>query len=301
MSSQRAVPVIPAELTPQFVTFKAERKSYVLHNAKKRPSEVMFSGNLFTIPAVNVIGPYAETDADGDKIPGTRVVEDIYDWIPEWEEEVLTLDATKTVRHVLGIARSSDGKVAEATSRYALGGLSLLPRHPTKALWHGVAEGGAGRAFLIEVDNAQTLIQSIDEKNAKRKAAGMEPVHGGREYNQAVALLAEYAKLTQSEAREITAPHEDARALEDGFEELELDAFVKAKAMELASKAAEGRAVDKVALATELLNDPAVRVKLQKLFKINRRGHMPASDEALNAAAAAGKSMDEIESNETDA
>lgn len=283
-----AVPV-PTELAPQVVTFKPEPLSFTIHNARRKWLEPMAMANLVSIPPVDVVGPHSDTDADGDPIPGTRVVSDIYEYLAELGDEILVFDSKKIVRHILGIQRTGDGKGAEAVGSYALSGVSLLPRHAPKSVWQPIAAAGEKRAFMAEVRNAKTTISDYDQANAKRKAAGMEPVSPGPDYDRARFLLEKYAELSRSEAEQFVAPHEDG-ALQT---ELELSAFTRAKAMELVEKATEGKNISKEELFNQLMGDADFRAKIAKVYSIRKRGHLPASEEQLKAAADAGLSVEE--------
>lgn len=282
-------------ITPQTVTFTNPRRSFVLHNAKAKRVEVMFVANLMTLPAVDEIHDRkAAVDADGDKIPGTYVVEDLYVFVPEIGDEVLIFDSAKAVAHILGLRRGPDGKFTEASSHFATGGVSLLPRVPTKEQWKAVAADGMNRAWLTRVKNAQQLILDVDEMNAKRKAAGMEAVHGGQEWVKASALIREYNELLQQDARKEIGIA-GVSAVDDKIdEEVELAALVRAKALELSQKYGAGMSdSQKKALFDQLMDEPAVRAHAQKEHRFRRRGHQPIKDEDLQAAAEIGAKVSE--------
>lgn len=277
----------------QTVTFLAPRRSYVLHNAKQKRVEVMYVGNLMTLPAVNEIHPIkAEMDKDGDFIPGTYVVADEYVFVPELGDEILIFDSARAVAHILGLQRGSDGRLTEASSPFAVGGVSLLPRHPTKEEWKAVAAAGEHRAWLTRVKNAQQLIQDVDEKNAKRKAAGMEAVHGGREWDAAVALISQYNDLMRQDARkELVASPAADQALDD---EVEIAAIARAKALEVSGRVgAPMSEVQRKQLFEELLNDPTVRQWAQREYRWRKRGHEPIKDKDLEAATDLGVGVKE--------
>lgn len=277
----------------QTLTFQNPRRSYTLHNAKSRRIEVMYIGNMMTLPAKDEIHALKfDTDADGDKIPGTYVVEDLYVYIPEFGEEIMIFDSAKAVAHILGLHRSSDGKVTEASSPYAAGGISLLPRHATKEVWKSVVVEGGKRAWLTRVKNAQYTIQSIDEKNARRKAAGMEAVHGGREWDEAKALLDQYNELLRQDTR---AELVSSPAVDDAIdEETEIAALVRAKAIELSSRYGVSMSeAQRKQLFDELINDPKIRAYAQKEHRWRKRGHEPIKDADLQAAADLGTTVKE--------
>lgn len=288
--STNALP-FTVDLPPQLISLKQPRRSFTIHNAKSRPVDAFFGGVKMIFPAVHIVDTrHADTDADGDLIPGSYVVEDEFEAIPEIGDEVLIWDAVKAVRHVLGIQPASDGTLSVATSPYALGGLSILPRHSTKEQWKAAAAAGEKRAFVVEVENARTFIASIDEKNAKRKAAGMDPVPpGGFEYARALQLITQYNELVRRQTTETLAPHQ----VDELDEDLEFDAFAKAATLEIASRVSASKNVSREDLAMELLNDPAVRLKLQKKFHIKKRGELPIDAAKLADAAASGQTVAE--------
>ena len=278
-------------IAPQMVSFVAPRRSFVLHNAKPKRIEVMYVGNMMTLPAVNEIHPVKhDTDADGDPIPGTYVVSDLYTFIPELGDEMLTFDSAKAVAHILGLRRNPNGTVTEAASLYAVGGVSLLPRHSTKEQWKEVCASGEHRAWLTRVKNAQLLITEIDEKNAHRKAAGMEAVHGGPEWTKACALIKEYNELVQADVRkEIGASPTVDEKIDD---EVEITALVRAKALELSERYGSAMSEEgRKKLFDQLLDDPKIRAHAQKEHRWRKRGHSPIKDEDLAAAAELGQTV----------
>lgn len=279
------------DVPPQLVEFHQPIRGFVIHNAREKPVDVFFGGTKMTIPAVHRVDPaHGETDADGEIIPGTFLVQDIYTDIPEIGDEVLTFDAARAVRHILGLSPGPDGSAALANSSYALAGLSLLPRHPPKETWKATAVAGEQRAFLASVERARDVIRGADELNAKRKAAGMEPVVMDIfELERSRSLINTYNDLVRKNVEVTMAPH----AVDALTDDLELEAHLKARTMELANKVGEKRNVDKFELAKELLNDPDVRIKLQKEFKIRKRGNMPVEMGALDEAAKSGQRVDQ--------
>lgn len=273
---------------PQLVNFRAPRRAFVLHNARPKPKEIKYVGNRMTVPPIHEIGLHSDTDADGDPIPGTYVVEDIYVPVPEFADEMLVFDAARAVSHILGLVPGSDGTAAVAAGSYALNGLSLLPRHATKEVWKAVAHAGSDRVFLSDVEAARYEILSFDSANAKRKATAMEPMPPTVAYSRAIALLRKYEERIQNQVGADLAPHE-ADILED---EIELDLIVKRKAEELAAKYAGDDAEKKVELLKTLLEDPRVRALAQKQYRIRKRGHQEASAEQIRAAAETGSAIE---------
>lgn len=274
---------------PQLVSFRQPRRSYTVHNAKAVQAEPLFWGQKMIIPPAHEVSPHSDVDIDGDPIPGTYVVEDMFTPIPEIGDEVLTFDATQAVKHILGLQPGSDGTAAIATSPYALSGLSLLPRHASKELWKAVALAGEKRAFVATVERAREYVRGVDEANGKRKAAGVEPIPVGAEYDWARATIDEYNKLVRS-SRPTTMSPVAQDALED---EIELDAIARAKADEIATRISAERGIDKLQLLKSLLDDPKVRQLAQKEYQIRKRGNLPVNASKLSKAAADGKTVSE--------
>lgn len=273
------------DIPAQQVDFRPPINSYTLHNAKDKEVDMMYGGNLYIIPPCDRIGLYSDTDSEGKSIPGTLVITDVY--MSEGGIDRLHIDAKAVVRHLLGLVVK--GNEVEATSAFALSGISILPRHATPETVAAVAKSGAERSFLAQVSQARYTVQSIDETNAKRKAAGMEPIHGGPDWERAKFLIEKYGELARKEAEAKVLPFQ-----EDEIDvEIELMAIARAKAMELVEKAAEGKNIDKKMLFNELINDPEIRKWSQKEWSIRRRGHLPAKEAELTAAASAGLTVTE--------
>lgn len=276
------------------IDFAPARHSYVILSSKRVETDFYFDGNRMTCPPVHQLGPCSETDADGDLIPGTYVIEDIYTLDPALDpvNAVLTFDAQKAVCHILGLRPGSDGVSAVAASPYALSGLSLLPRHPTKEVWKAAAASGEERVFLHEVERSRQLIRDQDEINGKRKAAGEGPIMLDlRDYERAKFVMSQYNELVKKQVESELAPHQVDRLTED----IEMEAAIKARALEIATKMGEQKTVDKTELAKSLLNDPEVRAKLQKEYRIRKRGSMALTQEQLREAKEAGEDVSDVE------
>lgn len=291
MSSSTISRPTSVQTNVQVIDFKPPRRSFVLHNAKRREVIVPFWGNRIAIPPVYEVGPYSDVDADGDPIPGSRVIQDVVgEGFDEKGEEFLVIDAAKCVIHVLGLKPGADGKGSEATSPYAIEGLSLLPIHAPKMLWKEIAESGQHRSFLAEVEHARVFMKQIDESNAKRKAAGMPATddYDVGEYERYRMILDQHRELVKANVQAMVAPHEaDA---ED--EELEMETHVRAVATRLSEKFASEQGLStegKLELLRQLLSDPKVRSKAQREYQIRKRGNRPVSSKELEDAIVEGK------------
>lgn len=290
----REVPVAP-ELAPQFVQFEQPVRRFVVHNAKPRLHETMFAGNMMTVPACDRIRKDKTAyDADGDPIPGTYVIEDIYSWVDAFNDYVLTFDAEKAVRHILGIPQRRPRKPGDApepvtlTSPHAIRGLSLLPMNPTKETWHAVAKAGEHRAFLSAVEDARETVSAYETAAAKAKEAGKSPRPPRGDFHYAIKLLEQYDKLTRHEVEERVAPWRADAELEAESEEIEIEAEARAFADDLSTKLAAKHNMDKKALFDQLMDDPKVRAHAQKRYRFRKRGHL-GMDEGAGAAGAADR------------
>ncbi len=268
----------PIEISSQMVDFRPLINAYPLLNRNNHPVTTLFVGNMMTLPAANEVHPHkAELDADGDPIPGSYLVSDIYTFINELDDNVLTFDAKRAVAHILGLQRISGGTTGpvSASSPYAQSGISLLPRNPTKEVWQAVAKDADERVFMKSIDRAYKTISEYDEKNAKRVAAGMAPVPGGKDYDRALFLVNQYNNLQKKSVDEQLSPLTAAVSEETALEEIETQAWIEAEVMKIAKGISEKSNVDEHELAKRLLNNPTIVAKLRKDgFRIRKRGHM---------------------------
>lgn len=293
-----SVPIAP-QISPQLVTFKPPKRSFVIHNGRDKDRDVMFAGNIFTIPSRTKIDKlHSDLDADGDPIPGTFVLEDMYVYSQAMSADFCVLDAERAVVHILGIARMPDGSGSELTSSFALSGLSLIPRHAPKTVWREVASAGEHRAFLASARSAAELIEAYDAKNEKRRAVGMEAVPGGPDYQRAVYLLKEFNKLVKSEVMEDASSSytEEAEIRSDAqraTNALEMKVFLEARVQELVNKAAENHNIDKKALFKTMMADPEVRKYAQSEFNFRKKGFDKIPDEELDAMSEAGEEVED--------
>lgn len=277
---------IPAGL----VSLKPTRNSFVLHNARKKKVTTMYVGTIVEIPPVHEVGPRAERDADGELIPGTLVIEDIYSPLPDFDDEVCVFNAVRAVNHILGLSVDNDGQAVTASSPYALSGLSLLPRRPTKEMWLQVSRDGADRAFLADVDRAYKFMDAVEETNTKRKALDMPPLPPSSiEFQRHKFVIEQYEQLTKKQVRDEMAPHEVA----DMEDELELDLIAREIANGMIERTVKDEAVDKLKLLDQLLADPRLRKAAEKKYQIRKRGSMPIDSEKLAEAVAEGRSTTE--------
>lgn len=285
--SATAIPI-----PPQLITgFKKQRRSFIIHNGNRKPKTVMYGGTMMTVPPINIVGARAARDADGDPIPGTYVMQDIFVFVPELGDDVMTFDAEKAICHVLGIDRGKDGEAVSASGSYALGGMSMLMPNATKEEWQGIARAGEYRAYLADVELARMIVSAHDESNQKRRMSGGDPLPPSPEVDRAKALLVRYYEETKSQIAQSALPADFEQ--QQAEEELEISAIAEAIALKMAEKVAEAQGVDSVDLFKRLMDDPKVRAFAQREFRIRRRGHQPINADKLKQAADAGKTISE--------
>lgn len=271
-----SIPVSPQEVTE----FRREPRSYIIHNASPEWRERMFNGTFIKFPPCDVVGPIPGRDADGDPIPGTTLVKDLFgtggpdkEIFGDWDDKLI-FDAASATKFILGI----DVKTSRATSRAALGGLSLIPKHSSKERISEIVNGGRSRHMLVSGDNDRELIAAYTAKAAVHQRDGLPMPAPPKEYHEAVARENSRAAQAKKEF-EATVP---ASLEEELVEDVEFLAYASAKAKELAEKAGKNLSASaRAELAEELLKQPDVRRKLSQGWKIRQRGHMEQSTEQL--------------------
>lgn len=290
--SPSSIPVTP-QIAPQLVTFKPPRRSFTIINGSEKDKDVGFAGNIFTIPGKHKVVAQSDTDEDGDKIPGTFVLEDVYVYSESLGAEFMVMNAERAVIHILGIQRRPDGSGSELTSNFAIKGLSLLPRHAPKSLWQEVAKAGEHRSFLSAVKSAQETISLYDLRNEQRRAAGNPAIPSNAEYRHCVHLLREFDRIVRTEAEEAVSPYVEEAEAEKASAELEFQVFMKARVQELVDKAAEKHKIDKKALFDELMTDPETRKYAQTDWNFRRKGFDKIPEEELDRLAEEGLAVED--------
>lgn len=236
---------------------------FTLHNASPEPQTFRWGGVQFTIPGVDMVGKDPARDVDGDPIPGTLMLEDTY--APDRDGIIPPLgtppnwSAFEAIKSILGVDPAT--KVAGGVA--AKGGISFLPNSPSKDLVARIREDGKRRYAESRVEWAQYTVAAYEARVAAARAVGAQAAPPDEDYSKAVQVLKKWKEgLGKSEE----VPLDD--------EEMEFMAFAKARALEMASAASEGKNVDKAALAEELLLDPKVRTYLSRKYQIRKRGYM---------------------------
>jgi len=257
----------PTSYVPQY--FKPEPRAYTLHNASPDSFDIRWGGLMFTVPGVNEVGPKPAVYDDGEPIPGTCVLVDASSYGPDGTVMRGNWRAEDAIRNVLGI----DPETGHATGMAARHGISFLPPKPSKQLVVKIREDGEKRWYESQVEWAEHETAAYQVAIERAKDAGALPPTPGKDYRRAVTILERHHKRIDAmfgKAEEVgeKISHDD---------EIEMEVWLKAKAIQLAEKAATDMEVDKTKVAEEMLADPKIRRHLQKQWSIRKRGYTKES------------------------
>ncbi len=248
---------------------------FTLHNSSPEEMTLMWAARPFTLPARDQVGPKAAKYDTGEPIPGTLVLED--GWTVSADGTIPTGGppnwlAFEAIRNVLGV----DPITKKATGVYAKAGISFLPDAPSKELVQKIVADGMHRYEESQIVWADSVVAGFQVAIQRSKEAGMAPPPPSSDYLKATVLL-------EKRKKEIEALYGKASETPPDDAELEFLAFAEAAAMEMATKAAAGKEVDKAELANKLLQDPEVRAHLQRKYqyRIRKKGYegVPGPDE----------------------
>ncbi len=247
--------------------FKYNPNQFVLHNATPKPVDLRWGGMQITIPPADKVCPQSTTfQEDGLPVPGTFVVQD--GWAPDRDGLLPekgsppNWSAFNAVKNLLGIDPAS----GQANGVASQGGISFMPTNPTKEQYEKVVASGKARYDVSQVAWAQHQVSAFMERVQKAKAALAPLPPPDADYHKAVAILKKQDAAVEALLQEPTNEAE---------QQMELLAFAKAKALELAEKVAKP-GQDKAALAKELAEDPEFLNELRKQgkFRIRKVGHL---------------------------
>ena len=265
------------QVVTEFIT---EVRRFVLINSDHKTVMSRWAGVQIHIPGREEVSLpekdnptkfVSATDKDGSYIPGTLVITDRYG--PDGEGgEQLVFDAGFAVRYILGVHT----RTGLANSAFARRGLSLLPRGSTRTDLERIRKTGYARSEAWRVEQARTLINDIDQANAKRAAKKLPEMPGGHDYVQAVFELKAYhereqrlvAEVLRGEDRPIE-PVEPIRE-EEIDQDRELADYLKAQ-VEAATTGVDMNADAKQRLVEKLINDPEAMAILKRKFKMVER------------------------------
>lgn len=250
---------------PNIPAFGYSPNRFTLHNASPERIDLKWGGVVFTLPAVDEVGPKAAVDVDGDPIPGTLMLADGIvadkDGVVPPQGSPANWLAFEAIRNLLGV----DPITKVATGASAKAGLSYLPNSPSKDLVKTVRADGQARYDAHRLEWAQYTVSAYESRVSNAKMLGVPVAPPDQDYVKAILLL-------KKQESKLKAQITEADLGDD--EEIAFMAFAKARAMEMAEAAAAGKNVDKAQLAEELLKDPKVRAHLGRKFSIRQRGHL---------------------------
>ncbi|NIN66110.1 MAG: hypothetical protein GTO63_15730 [Anaerolineae bacterium] len=251
--------------------FKPQVMSYVLHNATPEEIILRWGGLQMTVPPVDVVGHRPALAEDGSPIPGTFVIRDTYTskpggGIPRKGDPPNWFAAT-AIRNILKI----DPETGEAVGPDARKGISVLPASPTPSMIQDAMMSGKARYEDFLVSWATDIVNGYQVARDRNQQAGYAPPPPGSEYQKAVLILEKSHAKMKKDLGMVGSLEQVDEELDDDFE-----TFALAEAMAKAKRAAAAVPdVDPSELAAKLLENPEVRQKLKKKYRIRKVGHMP--------------------------
>ena len=254
---------------PYIPTFGYKPMHYSIHNPAPESVSVRWAGLAFTVPACDAFSHNPAHFSDGAPIPGTLSLADAYTFdangnipspgaTPNWF-------AAEAVRNMLGI--DSNGI---ALSAYARRGLSVLPDLPSREQFEEIAKAGEARYQEFMVEWAQYTVMAWQEQAQRSKQAGVPALTPGPDYYKASIIIDRHNEEIKKKMGFAPAKLE----IENIDEDLDFQAYAMAEALNLAKKMAKDHDVDAVELAEKMLENPKIRIPLQKKYSIRKRGHL---------------------------
>lgn len=178
-----------------FTDFIETPKEYVLVNPTDETIEFSYDGETRRVPAYNVVVkphpkfddvPHSALDENGEYIPGTLVVKDIFGALNEALGGSERLwNAAEAIKHCLGI----DTKTGAASGKFSERGLTVGPRSYTRSVIDGLKTTGRGRYEIWRINDAEETMRAHESKNAVRQRLGMPEVAGDESYRKAALLV----------------------------------------------------------------------------------------------------------------
>lgn len=260
-------------------------RTFTLHNASTEKYTIRWGGLTFTLPPVDKVGPKAAHYADGRPIPGTCVLADSATFNADGTIGRNNWRAEDAIRNVLGI----NPDTGEALGPAAKAGISFLPDDPTEEMVREVREDGERRWNAHLIGWAEKEVATFKVAIERSKDAGAAPPTPDASYRRAVHIIERYHRDLGAKfglpAEEVVekATHED---------EIEMEVYLKAKAIQMAERAAAEMEVDKAKVAEDLLQDPKIRKHLQRLYRIRKIGRTEEDSFTEEARATPPQSID---------
>jgi hypothetical protein len=261
MSTQPATVYVPQ--------FGYQPRSYAVHNAGQEAVSVRFAGLAFTVPPVDAFSHNPAIFADGAPIPGTLSLSDAYTFdatgnippqggTPNWF-------AAEAVKHMLGIDTQG-----VATSAYAKRGLSVLPDKPSREVVEEIRKAGELRYFNFLVEWAQYTVMAWQDQAERSRRAGVPALPPGPDFYKASIIIEKH----NEEMKKLLGVSPKVAEMENIDDDLEFQTYAMAEALALAKGIAQEKGVSEVELAEKLMENPRVRLQLQKKYSIRKRGHL---------------------------
>jgi hypothetical protein len=257
------------QTTPYIPQFGYQPRSFSVHNAGDEAVSVRFAGLAFTLPPVDAFSHNPAIFADGAPIPGTLSLADAYTFDangqippqggqPNWF-------AAEAVKHMLGI--DSQGI---ATSAYAKRGLSVLPDKPSREVVEQINLAGRSRYLTFLVEWAQYTVMAWQDQAERSRRAGVPALSPGPDFYKASIIIEQHNK--EMKAKLGYAPR--VAEVENLDDDLEFQTYAMAEALALAKGIAQEKGISEVELAEKMMENPRIRLQLQKKYSIRKRGHL---------------------------
>lgn len=242
-------------------SFMVPPKDFIVINPCDEWQQIISSPVEFSVPPRDVAvtkathnggDAFSAVDSDGDPVPGTLVITDV------WSDGVLIWNASVGLRTALGVSPSGEYKTG-----LGLKGLAVLPSGATREEIEEVRAQGVERLNASRVQSARDTVAAHDEKNEIRRRLNMPLLPGDDEYVKASLLL---NRLTASHASEVEERIDPLADDDDG-----LMRFAREKARQVAEKIPETN-VDVV--ASEILKDADALKLIKKQYRSKMRARI---------------------------
>lgn len=257
-------------------------REFTLLNSTDEPIVLQFDGETRVLPPVDVIiKPHPQyddvccsaLDEDGDYIPGTLVLKDVYEdrAFGAFMDGKMHWSAASAIKHCLEI----DVATGEANGKYAKKGVSVLPPNPSKALVAKINSEGQDRYLEWKVQEARDIVETYGAQQAAFQKVGMAAPPPGRDYERALKILKLTGAKESSRLEEIfkdkLAPEEAAQAKETQEEVAGLSELIARKVQEALGRAGQDPvAPESVDLVEAVKNDPEALRKIEHIIRMRK-------------------------------
>jgi hypothetical protein len=253
-------------------------REFTVHNATDEPVVLMYDGETRVIPPVDlVVYPhpnyedvcFSAEDEDGDYIPGTLVLRDVYELktIGDFMDGRMHWSA---IKHCLEI----DVRTGIASGAYAKKGLSILPPRPSKDLVARIKSEGQDRFLEWRITEARGITEAYASQALAWQKTGVAAPPPGNDYTKAVKILEltggkETNRLEKVFAGKL-APKEDPETLEASETEAQdLSSLIAKKVQEALGRASEG-SLETPDLVSAVQADPEAMKKIENIIRMRK-------------------------------